>query len=469
MKLSTSKCSNVNYLAKVVQIDNFTNHIDPEVTRLKVAHVDGYNIIVGVDEQPGKFVYFPTSCCINPQLLSFANLYRNYEKNENPDPEKKGLFEDNGRVKAVKLRGQVSEGFLLPLQTMLNFIVSSTNIDFSEDECPVGTEFDEIEHDGKSFWINKKYVVGKVEQQRAASGDKHLKKRQKGLKKFNRVIDGQFKFHYSTVIYRKEPTFVKPNDLISITSKWDGSSSIFSYVLCKHPLTWKEKVAKWLTGNEFNNYEYLYASRSVIKNANINIGVKPGFYGEGGDIWSEAFKIIKPFLVKGMSIYAEIVGYAPNGRHIQKRGNVMDYGCVMPKPGEEYTYGKHYKIAVYRITMTNVDGIIHEFSAREVQEWCKSNGLTPVVEYYYGVAKDLYPELVEDENWGLNFIESLANDKRFYMEMDSPECNNKVPHEGIVIRVEDMKPKAVKLKCFNFLNVESKQLDAGEENIEDLA
>ena len=173
MKLSTSKCSNVNYLAKVVQIDNFTNHIDPEVTRLKVAHVDGYNIIVGVDEQPGKFVYFPTSCCINPQLLSFANLYRNYEKNENPAPEKKGLFEDNGRVKAVKLRGQVSEGFLLPLQTMLNFIVSSTNIDFTEDECPVGTEFDEIEHDGKSFWINKKYVVGKVEQQRAASGDKH--------------------------------------------------------------------------------------------------------------------------------------------------------------------------------------------------------------------------------------------------------------------------------------------------------
>ena len=60
MKLSTSKCSNVNYLAKVVQIDSFTNHIDPEVTRLKVAHVDGYNIIVGVDEQPGKFVYFPT-------------------------------------------------------------------------------------------------------------------------------------------------------------------------------------------------------------------------------------------------------------------------------------------------------------------------------------------------------------------------------------------------------------------------
>ena len=55
------------------------------------------------------------------------------------------------------------------------------------------------------------------------------------------------------------------------------------------------------------------------------------------------------------------------------------------------------------------------------------------------------------------------------MEMDSPECNNKVPHEGIVIRVEDMKPQAVKLKCFKFLNAESKQLDAGEENIEDLA
>ena len=53
--------------------------------------------------------------------------------------------------------------------------------------------------------------------------------------------------------------------------------------------------------------------------------------------------------------------------------------------------------------------------------------------------------------------------------MPSPSCNNIVPHEGIVIKIEDMIPHAWKLKCFAFLNKEQKELDKGEENIEDNA
>lgn len=124
---------------------------------------------------------------------------------------------------------------------------------------------------------------------------------------------------------------------------------------------------------------------------------------------------------------------------------------------------------IYRITLTNVDGVVHEFSAREVQQWCKYKGLTPVIECYYGLAKDLYPNIVQDEHWAENFIESLANDSRFYMEMNSPDCKNKVPHEGLVIKKEDMCSRAWKLKCFKFINGEQAELDAGEENIEDLA
>jgi hypothetical protein len=467
MKLNTNVKADVNYLSKIVQIDNFTQHINPEVTRLKVAHVDGYTILVGIDEEPGKFVYFPAMSCINPQLLSYANLYRHAEMNA--DTTKTGLFEDNGRVKAVKLKGQVSEGFLLPLQTLINFIVDSTSVAFDESDCPVGTEFNEVEHKGKSFWISKKYVVRNT--QSNGSGDKHMDRRQKGLKKFNRVIDTQFRFHYSTTIIRKEPEVIRPDDLISITSKWHGTSAIFAYVKCKHPLTWKEKIAKFLTKNEFEDYDYIYASRSVVKNANIT-GRKyyPGFYGEGNDVWAEAFKVVKPFLAKGMTIYAEIVGYLPSGKAIQKTGDVYDYGCVLPKPGEEYTYGKHYKIMVYRITMTNVDGLVHEFSAREVQQWCKVNGLVPVIEYYYGYAKDLYPEIPADApDYGQQFIDHLADEKRFNMEMNSPECVNKVAHEGLVIKKEDMMSRAWKLKCFKFLNKEQDALDKGEENIEDLA
>lgn len=462
MKLSKSKNCNVNYLAKIVDIKEFTPHSNPEVTKLKCAHVDGYNIIVGINEEPNKFVYFPTSSCINPKLLEFANLYRHSEKNANS--EITGLFEDNGRVKAVRLKGVVSEGFLLPLQVMLNFIVDSTNVNFTEDECPAGTEFDEIEHNGKSFWINKKYVV---EVNNKLNGSQaNYNKRQRNLNNFNRVIENQFRYHYDTVIYRKEPTAIKPNDLIHISDKWHGTSGIFAYVLCKHPLSWKEKIAKFFTGEEFNKYEYLYASRSVIKNANINPKVGKGYYGENGDVWGEAFKHIKSFLIKGMTIYAEIVGFTPNGGYIQKN---YDYGCVMPKDGETYTYGKHFKVMIYRITMTNPDGIVHEFSTREVQLWCNYNGLTPVIERYYGLAKDLYPELDTKNNWNENFIESLANDERFYMEKNSPDCVNKVPHEGIVLKKEDMISRAWKLKCFRFIQGESAELDAGETNIEDLA
>lgn len=63
----------------------------------------------------------------------------------------------------------------------------------------------------------------------------------------------------------------------------------------------------------------------------------------------------------------------------------------------------------------------------------------------------------------------LANDKRFYMEMDSPHCVNKVPHEGVVIKIDDGITRAFKLKCFRFLNKEQELLDKGESNIEDEA
>ena len=135
---------------------------------------------------------------------------------------------------------------------------------------------------------------------------------------------------------------------------------------------------------------------------------------------------------------------------------------------EKYTYNKHFKIRVYRITLTNTDGVKHEFSAREVQQWCNNNGLIPVEEFYYGFARDLYPELnIEDREWNQKFWDKMANDSNFYMEKDSPDCNNKVPHEGVVIKIEDMIPRAWKLKTFAFVNGEQKELDSGETNTED--
>ena len=148
MKLIQSKKADINYLAKVVQLteNDFSKHPNADV--LKIAHIGGYSVIVGIDEQPGLYIYFPALSQINENLLTYANLYRHKEKNSNPES-KTGFFEDNGRVKAIKLRGVVSEGFLLPVETLQNFIVSSVNVELTD--IPVNFEFDSVEHDNKSF------------------------------------------------------------------------------------------------------------------------------------------------------------------------------------------------------------------------------------------------------------------------------------------------------------------------------
>lgn len=454
MKLIQSKNANVNYLAKIVKIDNFHKHSDPEVTKLKCCCIDGFNIITGIDSEPGLYVYFPTACCINPKFLSYANLYRHGELNV--DQTKTGMFDDNGRVKAIRLRGELSEGFIIPIVVLENWVMSTVNVELKVEE---GTEFDSIEHDGKTFWVNKKYIPKNTLTPGApGSGNSGKGKQPKGLDK---IIENQFRFHYDTVLIKKCPHVLHPSDLISITSKVHGTSGISAYVLCKQELNWKQKIARWLTGEEFDKYDYLYSSRSVIKNQYYNKSVQGGFYGV--DVWKYADDIVRPCLSKGMTAYYEIIGFLPNGGYIQKN---YDYGCLPPVGDEAYTYGKHFKVQIYRVTITDVSGKVHEFSAREVQLWAQMVGLVPVEQYYYGYAKDLYPDLDPSEHWNENFLSKLANDKNFYMECNSPTCDNKVPHEGIVIKIENMKSEAFKLKCFKFLDGEGKALDKGEVDIE---
>lgn len=453
MKLTISKKANNNYLAKVINIETFRKHSNPEVTRLKCCTVDGFNIITGIDSQPGLYVYFPALSCINSIFLGFANLYKHKELNNNP--ECSGMFEDNGRVKAIKLKGELSEGFILPIDILQNFALSINN--FNIENIHDGLEFNSIQHEDKEIILVKKYTV-----KRNHANISNPKTRL--VKGFNKVIDTQFRFHYSTTLIKKCPYVINPNNYIHISYKIHGTSGISAYVLCKTKLTWRQKIAKWLIGEEFNEYDYLYASRTVIKNKIYNPKVSKGFYGI--DVWNEADKIVRPCLSRGQSAYYEIVGYLPNGKYIQKN---YDYGCVPPKDGEVYTSEKHFKIRIYRVTYTNVDGKVFEYSPRQVQQWCSKVGLTPVEECYYGLAKSLYPELNINEHWSENFLEKLANDSKFYMEENSPHCINKVPNEGLVIRVDDTSDMAFKLKCFKFINKEQEQIDKGESNIEDEA
>lgn len=456
MKLIKSKKANENYLSKIVKIDSFRKHNDPEVQRLKCCTVDGFNIITGIDSEPGLYVYFPVLSQINNDFLSYANLYRHKELNK--DPEQSGMFGDNGRVKAIKLRGEISEGFILPITVFENYIVSVTNQELRHVE--EGTEFDAIEHEGKEFWVSKKYIAKRQYSQ--SLGTSSAKPRHKVLKRLDRIREDQFRFHYTTSLIKKCPYVINPNSLIQMSYKIHGTSGISAYVLCHQPLTWKQKIAKWLTKESFDKYDYIYSSRTVIKNKFYNPQVGSGYYSE--DIWAEADKIVRPCLTKGQTAYYEIVGFLPNGKYIQPG---YDYGCIPPKPGETFTHERHFKVRIYRVTMTNVDGKVVEYTPLQVQQWCNKVGLTPVEECYFGKAKDLYPDLDTFNHWNENFIERLSNDKRFFMELDSPHCKNKVPHEGLVIKPLDRLGSALKLKTFRFLDKEGRLADLGKVDIED--
>ena len=457
LQFNISKKANINYLAKIVNITSFSKHPNPEVTKMKVAHIGGYSISVGINEPEGYYIYFPTMSQIHAELLEYLNLYAKPEMNRDATA-KPGFFDKNGRVKAIKLKGYPSEGFLLPYESLNNWVVDSVNQELPKPED--GVEFDEIVDGDKSFWVCRKYIV---RQQGSSHPYDRRSRYDKGLKKFDKIIENQFRFHYETEMLRKNPTVIKPNDIIQISTKIHGTSGISAYILCNKPLNWKEKIAKWLTKYTFPVYDHIYASRKVIKNQYINPKVNNGYYGSD-DFRVIADKFLQPYMSKGLTLYYEIAGYTTDNKYIQKE---FDYGCRPIKGGESYIEGTHYKIYIYRITYTNVDGVVQEFSARAVQNWCNKNGLRPVTELYYGYAKDLYPDLNTQEHWNENFLERLANDKNFYMEERSPDCVNNVPHEGVVIRIEDNVAHSFKLKCFSFLSKEQKALDNGETNIED--
>lgn len=259
-----------------------------------------------------------------------------------------------------------------------------------------------------------------------------------------------------------------------------NTSGISANILCKQTgISWWNRFGNWLTRHiidpifgvttvrleENPLYDVIYSSRKVVKNDSTGVG----YYGND-DFRKAANEVLAPHLAKGMSVYYELVGFMTNGKPIQSiGGKPMDYGCIPPGEGEKYTYGKHYDILIYRITLTDPDGVLHEFSAHEVQLWCKQQGLHAVKELYWGFAKDLYPDLdIHDPEWSTKFCMRIKEDKEhFYMELDSPDCRNAVPHEGVVIKNDDGKSAAYKVKCFKFLNREDEDYDKGVVNIED--
>lgn len=161
-------------------------------------------------------------------------------------------------------------------------------------------------------------------------------------------------------------------------------------------------------------------------------------------IISSANELVKHHLDQGLTLYYEIYGNVPGGAMIQKG---YDYGCK----------GDEFGIAVYRITSTQPNGEVFELSAKQVQNWCNDRGLKAVPQMFYGYLGAIMVA-------GEDLLTTLT---RLYTDKDCFMCANKVPEEGVVIRIEDSNSvEAFKLKSDKFYLHETKMLDKGEVDIE---
>lgn len=433
------KPKNSNYAAIVTQVMKTVPLENCDY--VQGAIILGNQVIVGKDVKEGDVgVYFPLECALSPVFLKNNNLYR--QNNLNLDNTKKGYFEENGRVRAVKFRGlHKSEGLFMPL-TCLNF----TNFDI--EKFQIGDEFDSL----NNIPICEKYVI----KSSSKSFGNSEPRRKKG-KKIN--ISDQFAFHKTTSQLYKNIHLFKPDQIISISYKMHGTSGISSRVLWDRKLSFVEKVLKFFKIPIVDReYKTVYSSRSVIKN--LENSSDNHFYKV--DIWGYAHhRVILPALKDGMTIYYEIVGYLPSGGYIQRN---YDYGYVIPENNEAYEHGKHYGVYVYRITQTSESGDVLEFSTLQIQDYCRKYGLKVVPELFYGNISDFSDERMTLKNWQQKLFENL---KSTFTEKECFMCVNKVPEEGCVVRIENLNFDAFKLKSNAFYMLETKQKDESVVDIEE--
>ena len=439
MVLKTPK--NRNYCAAVAHIQN---HIELK-GRDNIVHstLFGNKVIIGKSCPIGTLgIYFPVETQLSTRFCYENNLYA--ESDSNKDKTKGYIHQKNRRIRAIQFGGHESNGLFLPLDC-LKF---TGDISYLKE----GDEFDEI----NGIDLCQKYIP--YNERMPANSTKKLKTK---VKVFSRLVDNQFHLHIDTSHLGKNIHKFDLTDYISITEKVHGTSGVSANVLVKKKLNLFEKMLlKFGIKIETAHYdnEGIYSSRKVVKNAKEKDYTGPGYYGAKNDIWREADTIIRPVLKAGESVYYEIVGFLPTGGYIQKP---YDYGCTKPIDNK-FEYGKNFKIFIYRVTTTNVVGQVHELSAKQVQQWCVSNGLTPVPELFYGTVSEYLKS--SEENWQETFLQKLA--KNFWYN-HCKMCVNKVPNEGVVIRKEVLGIEPYKYKSFQFLKHETQSLDAGELDIEE--
>jgi hypothetical protein len=448
MKLKIKEGSE-NYVCSVIKIE----HLYPieGADKIQRCLVNGNDVVVSKNVKIGDIMlYFVSGTKLNVDYCKYNDLLTDAEMNRN---KVKGYISHKQfRVKAIKLKGIISDGILMPLESLnMGIDLEMWGKDY-ERELKVGDEFNII----NDITICEKYFVPCRNGNPGGSAPKQPKK-------IDRLVENQFYFHNDTDNLRKNIHKINPDDIIGIHYKKHGTSIVVGNVLVKKNLKWYERVAKKLGIQVIDTqYDIVYSSRKVIKNQYLNEETGVGYYGD--DIWGVVAKEIGHLIPKNWTLYGEVLGFTPGGSPIQGK---YDYGCNV---------GEH-KFYVYKISVVNSDGKVIYLTDKQIEEYCEKVGLLYKDTFiYYGSIDNLFESkefmdwdvLVREETrdlWQetlLDYLEYKYNEKDCYM------CTNKVPEEGIILRVEKLEYyEAYKLKSKRFILMESDAQEKEETNLED--
>ena len=405
-------------------------------------------------KEGGAYVFFPLESSINTEYLAHSNSLDDPALNR--DKKTKGFFSPkHGRVKAISLRGEKSEGYVAPAHTVEEW----SSYKFKEEDFD--KDFDHI----GDIKLCEKYIntaaLRKLQQAERAEKSKNKK-----VKRESKLVENQFRVAEDTKSLKREMDKLQLNDVITISYKMHGCNFSIGRVLCKKPIKWHEKVLKKLGVKIVDtHYDLVYASRRIIKNAYAD-EQRPGYYDS--DVWKIIADKYQGAIKDNVVLYGEIVGQLPTGSWIQTD---YDYGCA-PNACEAY---------IYRGTIVNNKGEVFEMTTPQLKRYCDKMGLKMVPVFYYGTVLDYiranketfsfyesdgYTSFGWDWDTGNWRDELLKLWQKKYNEKNCYMCKNVVPEEGVVITKEGDFFEGYKLKSHKFLCEESKKLDSNQIDIE---
>lgn len=426
------------YRAYVTKVKNIRPAENAD--RLNLCEAFGNTVVVDKNvNENDLYIYFPCDGQLSLEFCLNNNLLR---KLPDGTPSSGYMDPDKRNVIAIKLRGNKSDGLVLPLNC-----VSYTGVLLNE--LTEGLAFTTL----NGHEICKKYIPARQNRQGNVSEGNHVRKKKA-------PIAPLFIEHADTEQLAYNLNAFKPNDLIEITLKMHGTSQRTGYLpmFKGYKKTLLDRIMR-RDGTPIYEYGYVSGTRRTVLN-----DWEGGFYGSNMFRKKHA-DFFEGKLHKGEEVYYEVVGFTDEGMPIMSSASnrklndkdflkkygettTFSYGCSCTG---YYTYGDgSYDMLpksdfyVYRMTMTNEDGDVVEYTPDFMRYRCEQMGCKCVPVLWRGFLDDT----TDWNDAGMTAGEQVKEIAERYYDGPDPIGKTHV-REGVVIRILN-RPKFCAYKHKNF-------------------